>query len=180
MKHFSTALFFVLIASFAATSAYAQMGPPTPAPELKKLDFMTGDWNIEGTLIAGPPGTAPVKYAATDHVEWMDGKFFVVLHSDVNIESMGKSKDLAVMGYDPDKKVYTYTHFSSIGQNSTSTGTENEGTWVWVGDETYGGMKFNTKTTIKVLSPTSYSMKVDMSPDGTNWMTALDAKATKK
>ena len=179
MKRSLITVLFLLIALLAG-SAYAQMGPPTPAPELKKLDFMAGDWSVEGTLVAGPPGTPPTKYTSLDHGEWLEGNFFLVLHSDVNIESMGKSKDLAVLGYDPDKKVYTYTHFNSIGQTSTSTGTVEGDSWTWLGDESYGGMSFKTKTTMKIVSPTSYSMKVDMSMDGTNWMTALDVKATKK
>jgi hypothetical protein len=34
--------------------------------------------------------------------------------------------------------------------------------------------------TIKMLTPTSYSVKFEVSMDGTNWMTFMDAKATKK
>jgi len=34
--------------------------------------------------------------------------------------------------------------------------------------------------TIKVLSPTSYSMKFEISMDGTTWTTFMDGKATKK
>jgi len=180
MKRSFVIFVFAFIAMFAATSAYTQIGPPTPAPELKKLDFMAGDWSVEGTLVAGPPGTPPTKYTSSDHGEWFEGNFFLVIHSDVNIESMGKSKDLAVIGFDPDKKVYTYTHFSSVGQTSTSTGTLEGDTWTWTGEESYGGMNFRTKTTLKVVSPSSYTMKVDMSLDGSNWMTALDVKATKK
>ena len=35
-------------------SVQAQVGPPAPAPELKKLDFMSGDWSVEGTMNPGP------------------------------------------------------------------------------------------------------------------------------
>ena len=180
MKRLSAAILFVLLALILASSAYAQMGPPTPAPELKKLDMFAGDWSIEGTLVAGPPGTPPTKYSSVDHGEWMDGSFFLVTHSDVNMEAMGKVKEIGVMGYDPDRKVYTLTRFNSMGQNSTSTGTADGDTWTWLSDENFGGMAFKGKVTIKVVSPTSYMMKFDLSPDGTNWMTALDVKATKK
>ena len=33
---------------------------------------------------------------------------------------------------------------------------------------------------LKVLTPTSYTMKFEVSMDGTNWMTFMDGKATKK
>jgi hypothetical protein len=33
---------------------------------------------------------------------------------------------------------------------------------------------------MKVLSPTSYSLKFEVSVDGTNWMPFMEAKVTKK
>ena len=36
------------------------------------------------------------------------------------------------------------------------------------------------RMTIKTLSPTSYTMKFEVSIDGTNWMTFMEGKATKK
>jgi hypothetical protein len=33
------------------------MTPPTPAPELKKLDYFTGTWGSEAIISPGPLGT---------------------------------------------------------------------------------------------------------------------------
>ena len=33
---------------------------------------------------------------------------------------------------------------------------------------------------MKVVSPTSYTFKYEMSQDGTSWTTVMDGKATKK
>ena len=104
-----------------AVSAHAQMGQ-TPAPELKKLDFMTGDWKSEGTMNPGP-GMPGGKFAITSHSEWMDGNFFLVEHSDADMASMGKFKELAILGYDSDRKVYTYAAFNSMGEAESSAGT---------------------------------------------------------
>src|SRR5436309_2929865 len=180
MKRLSAAILFVLLTLVLASSAYAQMGPPTPAPELKKLDFMAGDWTTEGTFIPGPPGTPPSKFSTTSHAAWMEGNFFLVENSDSNLEGMGKSKELVVMGWDPDQKVYTYRNFTSMGQSELSTGTINGDTWTWMGDEHYGGMAFKGRVTMKILSPTSYSIKFELSQDGTNWFPAMEGKATKK
>lgn len=169
----------VLIAIFAGTSAYAQTGPPTPAPELKKLDFMTGNWTAEGTVNPGP-GMPGGKFSITTHAEWLDGNYFLVEHSDGDMGSMGKIKELAVMGYDPDHKVYTYTAFNNMGQAETATGTVDGDTWTWLSDEHFGGMTMKGRYTMKVLSPTSYTMKFELSQDGTNWMTGMEGKATKK
>ena len=178
MRRISLGLFFAIL--FATASLYAQMGPPTPGPELKKLDFMAGDWTAAGTYVPGPPGTPPAKFTTTSHGEWMQGNFFLVIHSDSDMEGMGKMNDIAVLGYDADKKVYTYSDFSSSGQSDVSTATIDGDTWTWLSDEHFGGMAFKGRMTMKVLSPTSYTMKFELSQDGASWFTAMEGKATKK
>ena len=175
----SVALILLALIAILVSSTYAQ-GPPTPAPELNKLNFMVGDWTTEGTFVPGPPGTPPSKFTSTDHNQWMDGNFFLVSNSEANMEGMGKIKGLVVMGYDPDQKVYTYRSFNSMGQSEYSTGTVNGDTWTWTGDEHFGGMTFKGRVTMKVLSPTAYNIKFELSQDGQTWFPAMDGKATKK
>ncbi len=180
MKRSITAIVFVLVALLVASRSYAQAGPSTPAPELKKLDFLAGDWTTEGTFVPGPPGTPPSKFKSTSHAEWMEGNFFLVEHGESTLEGMGNSKELVVMGYDSDQKVYTYRNFSSMGQSELSTGKVDGDTWTWTGDEHYGGMAFKGRVTMKITSPTSYTIKFEMSQDGTNWFPAMEGKATRK
>lgn len=179
MKRALIAGCFVLITVISVSSAHAQMGMPAPAPELKKLDFMAGDWTAEGTINAGP-GNPGGKFTETSHAEWMDGNYFLVEHSDGDYGAMGKAKEIAIMGYDADRKMYTYHSFSSVGEAGDSTGTVDGDTWTWTSDEHMGGMTMKGRYTMKVLSPTSYTMKYELSQDGTNWMTAMEGKATKK
>lgn len=40
--------------------------------------------------------------------------------------------------------------------------------------------RIKQKMILKVLTPSSYTMKFEVSPDGTNWMTFMEGKATKK
>ena len=72
---------------------------------------------------------------------------------------MGEGAYLAVMGYDPDKKVYTYNDFS-MGQAGHSEGTITGDTWTWTSDENMGGQTVKGRYTMKVLSPTSYTYQV--------------------
>lgn len=170
----------LLLVCFLATSLYAQMAPPTPAPELKKLEMFAGDWAGEGTMTMGPPGTPPSKWTTNSHAEWLEGNFFLIEHSDMDLGPMGKGKELSAMGYDPDRKVYTYKAFNSMGEAENSTGTVDGDTWTWRSDEHFGGTAMKGRFTMKVLSPTSYTLKFELSQDGTNWMTAMEGKATKK
>ena len=180
MKRAALAFCFAIVIVLTTNQLDAQMAPATPAPELKKLDFLAGDWTDEGTMTMGPPGTPSTKWTMTTHAEWMEGNFFLVEHDDADLGSMGKSTELAILGYDSDKKMYTYHAFSSTGEAGSSTGTVDGDSWTWLSTEHFGGKAMKGRYTMKVLSPTSYTMKYELSQDGANWTTAMEGKATKK
>ena len=170
----------VSILLFFTASSWAQM-PPKPGPEVKKLDYFVGTWSVEGTVAQGPWG-AGGKFTSTDTSEWMPGSFFVEGHSDFKMppEVGGDGKATSFMGYDTDQNAYTYDEFNSQGRRETSKGTVSGDTWTWTSTQNYDGQEVKQKMTIKVLTPASYSLKFEISIDGTNWMTFFDAKATKK
>ena len=171
-----------LMVVLMSAAAFAQMGPPTPAPELKKLDYFTGDWTIAATIGSGPWG-AGGKFTATGTGEWLKGGFFVINHSEFSLPSEmgGSGMRLAVMSYDPDKKLYTDEEFASDGRHEVLTGTLNGDTWTWTGEANYGGMMIQRRMTQKVTSPTSYTSKYEVSGDGgATWMPFWEGKASKK
>lgn len=171
-----------LVVILAAISAAAQMSPPTPAPELKKLDYFIGTWNIDATIGPGPWG-AGGKFTATGTDEWLKGNFFIVGHDDFSLpaEMGGSGTAVTIMSYDPDKKVYTEERYDSNGQHQKSSGTVNGDIWTWTSENNYGGMTIQGRLTIKVVSPTSYTTKYEVSADGgATWMPFWDGKATKK
>ena len=160
--------------------AWAQM-VPKPGPEVKKLDYFVGTWSIEGTIAQGPWG-AGGKFTSQDKTEWLPGNFFVEGHSDFKMppEVGGDGTETSYMGYDTTKNVYTYDAFSSQGRHDVYQGSVSGDTWTWNSEANYEGTDVKQKMTAKILSPTSYSMKFEVSTDGTNWMTFMDCKATKK
>jgi len=173
-------MIFVPVMILFAISAWAQM-PAKPGPEVKKLDYFVGSWTTEGTVAQGPWG-AGGKFSSTDTSEWMSGNFFVVGHGDFKMppEVGGDGKQTSIMGYDTDENVYTYTAFNSQGRRELSKGTLSGDTWTWNSSANYAGQDIKQKLTIKTLTPTSYTIKFEISMDGTNWMTFMDGKATKK
>jgi Protein of unknown function (DUF1579) len=173
----ATMLLSVLCVSvwlFCAKS-FAQM--PSPAPELKKLDFLVGTWNDQGDMKASPMGPGG-KMTMTEKNDWMPGGFFLTLHTNFTSE-MGSGSGMAFMGYDADNKQYTYDEFNSMGERSHSTGSLDGDTWTWLGDQKMGSQTMKGRFTMKVLSPSSYSFKYEMSQDGTTWNTVMDGKSTK-
>jgi len=178
MRRISLSLACLLAIAFVSVAAMAQMPMPKPAPELAKLDYLAGNWISDGDLKPGPMGPGG-KVSSTDEAHWMEGKFFLVMQSKFG-GAMGSGSSTSYFGYNPDKKVYTYNEFNSMGQAEYSEGTINGDTWTWNSDENMGGQTFKGRFTMKALTPTSYTYKFEMSQDGTNWNTVMEGKATKK
>ena len=174
---FSTIVLVGLLFALALP-VVAQMAMPKPAPELKKLDYFAGTWTTGGDIkpsSMGPGG----KWTGKDHYEWMEGGFFLTGKTEYNGPE-GKSQGQAFMGYDTDEKMFTYNAFDSTGEAGHAKGNVDGDTWSYTSDEKMGGKTFKGRYTMKVMSPTSYTMKYEMSQDGTNWTTVMEGKATKK
>ena len=162
-----------------AAAAMAQMEPPKPGPELKKLDVFAGTWTLDGNMkpgMMGPGGSM----TENEKCEWMDGGFYLVCHSGYKSASMGNGVGLSVMGYSADDKAYTYREFSSTGEFVDSRGKLEGDTWTWTSDDKMGGMTMKGRFTMKMTSASSYNFMFEMSQDGTKWTTMMDGKASKK
>ncbi len=170
-----TTTVFIATLLLAAT-AVAQMNMPKPGPEHKKLDYFTGNWNCDSDMKPNPMGPGG-KMTMIDNSKWMDGGFFVVIHSQYKSASMGSGNGISFLGYDADEKKYTYNEFNSDGEAIVSKGTVDGDAWTWIGDmkQPPGKGRFSEK----ILSPTSYAFKFEMSSDGAHWTPVMDGKCTK-
>jgi hypothetical protein len=164
---------------FAITvSTRAQTDTLKPAPELNKLDYFAGTWIAKGEIKPGPLGPGG-KFTGTNHVQWMDGEFFLVTHSEFN-GAIGKGMETSYMGYDSNDKMYTYDSFSTLGEADHAKGNADGDTWTWQSETRMGPQTIKGRLTIKVLSATAYNFKFEVSPDGTSWNTVLAGKDTKQ
>ena len=150
---------------------------PQPGPEVKKLDYFVGTWNMEGDSKASPYGPAG-KFSGSEHDDWMPGNFFLVAHSAMKVPG-AEEKGLAVMGYDTAQNVYTYHSFGSTGMHVFATGVLEGDTWTWHSEDKMGGKVIKGRYIIKQLSPSSYTIKFDMASDTGEWNTIMEGKATK-
>ena len=174
---FARVMLSVVLGAVTA-SAQAQMDMPKPAPELKKLDYFAGNWKVEGDIKPGPMGPGG-KFSGTDAWGWMEGGFFLVNHSKFAGAGMGSGSGTSFMGYDTEKKVYTYDEFNSVGETVHSTGTVEGNTWIWLNDAKMGPKMMKGRFTMMILSPMSYTFKFEVSQDGTTWNTVMEGKETK-
>jgi len=164
----------------AAASLWAQMNV-TPGPEVKKLGYFAGTWTTECTIAQGPWGMGG-KFTSTSTSDWMSGNFFLQESNDFKMppELGGDGKGVSLIGYNTDQNSYTLDAFNSQGRREAWKGTVSGDTWTWTGSQTYDGQEFQQRMTMKVVSPTAYNVKFEISMDGKDWMTFMDGKATKK
>lgn len=166
----------VLIAT--AALGQAPTGAPQPGPEHKRLSYFVGTWTSEGEEKAGPFGPGG-KFTGRETTEWFPGGFFLVSRSEGK-GAMGVVKGHSVMGYSTEEKVYTLNMIDSMGFAVSARGTVAGDTWTWTNEMKIEGKNYSGRFTIKELSPTSYTMKLEMSTEGGPFAVQMEGKATKK
>jgi Protein of unknown function (DUF1579) len=154
--------------------------PAKPGPEHQRLGYFVGTWNSEGEMKPGPMGPGG-KMTGKDRCEWYEGRFAVICHSE-GTGPMGPSKGLAILGYSPEEKVYTYYGTDSSGMMSMTTvprGTVKGDTWTYTDESTMGGQKIKSRVTLKEVSPTVYTFTMETQGADGKWTTMMEAKQTK-
>ena len=182
MKRIAVFAVFVLLFSVLIAAAQGPPPKPTPAPELKKLDYFVGTWKTEGELKPGSmgPGSPGGKFTELGHNSWMAGHFFLAEHTNAKSDVMGNLEEIAYLGYNTEEKVYTYDAFNSMGEAEHAKGTVEGDTWTWTSTEKMGGQTMKGRFTITVASPTSYTFKFEIAPENSsNYTTIVEGKSTK-
>jgi hypothetical protein len=169
----------VFAVAFGAGSAAQAPQAPKPGPEHKRLGYFVGTWTGEGEMKPGPMGPGG-KLASKDVCEWYEGGFAVVCRSE-GTSPMGPSKSLGILGYSPEEKVYTYTGVDNSGMAMTTVprGTVQGDTWTYTDESAMGGKNVKSRVTIKEVSPTAYTFKMEMQGADGKWMTTMESKQTK-
>jgi hypothetical protein len=169
----------VAFALFFTITGAAQNPPPMPkpGPELKKLEYFVGAWKTTANMKPSPYGPAGA-LTGLERANWMDGHFFVTIHSREN-GSLGNWSSAAVMGYNAEEKVYTYDEYTSLGESEHAKGTVEGDTWTWTSTEHMGGKTLRGRFVMKIVSPTEYTFSYAMAPEGGDFNVLMEGKAVK-
>lgn len=168
---------FALVSTAGLQVAAAQA--PKPGPEHARLGYFVGKWTSEGEVKPGPMGPGG-KTKSTDTCEWFEGRFSVICRGD-GTTPMGPTKNLGILGYSSEEKVYTYygVDNTNMTMGSVPKGTVRGDTWSYTDESMMGGQKVKSRVTLKELSPTQYTFRMEFQgPDG-KWMPAMESKNTK-
>ncbi|RYY24006.1 MAG: DUF1579 domain-containing protein [Chitinophagaceae bacterium] len=101
------------------------------APYLLLNDFV-GKWNTTGTLM-NDDGLTDAKIEGTDLYEWLPGQFFLQHTVDVHV-GPERVQTLEIIGWDPEREVYTMQHFDSKGNSGSMTAICSDGQWRFTGE----------------------------------------------
>lgn len=152
---------------------------PQPGPEHQRLGFFVGKWTVEGEMKPGPMGPGG-KMTSSDTCEWFDGRFSVICRSE-GTGPFGPSKNLGILGYSAEEKVYTYYGVDNTNMTMASVpkGTVQGDTWTYTDESMMGGQKMKSRVIIKELSPSRYSFTMDVQgPDG-KWLPLMESTSAK-
>jgi len=161
----------------ASSGVAAQAPKPTPGPEHKRLSAFAGQWKFEGEAKESPLGPAG-KMSGTETCEWFAGGFQLVCHSK-GTGPKGPMTSMAVMGYDPGRKAYTYYAASSLGDNIFVRGQVQDKVWTWSDEATVEGKKMKFVATVTEESASTTSYKLEVSVDGGPMTVVETGKSTK-
>ena len=169
----------VSVVSVHFAAAQAPSGAK-PGPEYARLGYFVGKWTGEGEAKPGPMGPGG-KFTSSDDCEWFEGHYSVVCHSEGKMPT-GPSKSIGILGYSAEEKVYTYYGVDNTNMTMASVpkGTVHGDTWTYTDEGMMGGKKVKTRVTIKELSPTTYTFRIEaQGPDG-KWAQMMESKNTKQ
>lgn len=103
-------------------------------PEMKKLNFLIGNWATQG-IVKATNNSPEIKIKGTDTYEWILNKSFILHTIDVK---MGKNKvqGIEIIGYDPTSKKYTMQSYDGEGVISNmSAKFDNDQNFVLTGNK---------------------------------------------
>ena len=177
-----------LALAVAAWSAGA--GPPAPlaaqspqaggpGPEHARLGYFVGRWKAEGEVKPGPMGPGG-KMTATDQCEWFEGRYSVVCRSE-GTGPWGPSKSLGILSYNSEEKVYTYyaVDNSAMTMATVPKGKVQGDTWTYRDESTMGGRKVESRVTIKEVSPTVYTFRMEVRGEDGTWTPWVESRNSK-
>ena len=169
----------VLAICQTAATAQAPPAPPKPSAEHQRLAYFVGKWTSVGETQASPMGPGG-KFTTTDTCEWFEGRFAVVCRGEGKTP-MGPMKNLALISYSAEEKVYTYYAVDNSGMAMTRVvkGTVKGDTWTYTDEADMAGQKIKLQITVREVSPTEYAFRMEaQGPDGKS-VPIMESKNTK-
>lgn len=164
----------------AAPAAGAVPSPPArpPAPaELKKLEFLVGDWTHQETYHASPLGPAG-RGAGRSKAMWILDDHHVYVTYKANTH-MGVLEARALLGYDAAARKYRMAWFDNMGSAATYSGDfAAEGNLVLAGDFPFQGQALKEQMVFKKAPEGGFRVESRLAGADGTFAPAMEAVVT--
>lgn len=151
----------------------AQTPAPKPGPEVQRLGYFAGSWNLAGEFKTEPAG----KYSGTVACEWFDGGFVLICKGSIT-GVRGASSEMHIFSYSPEDKAYNWYSIGPTGAGLMKMTVEGK-KWVCDVDDMYKGKPAKYHFEWLEESPTSWTYGYSRSVGGGAAVPILEAKMTK-
>lgn len=122
----------VLLAFSVTVLGQQPPSPPQPGPEEKRLGYFVGKWAEEAEWKPSPFGPGG-KMTTRVTCEWFARGFSIVCRGDFS-GAMGNGKELSILSYSREDKVYLYYAVNSMGETESAKGAVTGAILTWRGD----------------------------------------------
>ncbi|MGI8924286.1 MAG: DUF1579 family protein [Fimbriimonadales bacterium] len=176
------AVMTVLILAGLTASAQHEMMDMKPPPEMKKVEWMVGEWTTSFKMYPPGEGMEPMSSTGTSSTKMALGGRYLHTMATFSMGDMGSFEGMQMLSYDPDAKKWKATWFDSM----SSAGMEMTGDLVGhtmtliskptpmhgMGDQTF-------RATATKVSDREMSFLLEMK-DGDKWTKMIEGTYTKK
>jgi|GEM_PF-7118936 len=160
----------ILATAFLAFSAPLCAQAPAPTPEHQRLAVWVGTWTGEWVGKENPMGIPKGVYPFTAVGEWFPGNFHLFQRFQYAATSpTGAYTELAIFGYDPEKKEHLLYDLDSMGTSALFKGTLTGKVWTYTFELSLEGKPAWHRFTITEASPKQATWVNDYSRDGKTW-----------
>jgi hypothetical protein len=155
----------VSAAVFLSIFAFVPLAAQDRSPELNRLDYYVGGWNVD----AGDQGSG--SFAC----DWL-GARVLTCDSEFNFSSGVSVKTVGVWSYNAERGFYTWLRYWGNGNLDDHVGWVDGDTWTWMQRDTQGG---HYRFVFVEDSPTEMTQQWWRSIRGADWELAGNATLTK-
>jgi hypothetical protein len=176
----------VLVLSLAVSSQQTSEPSPTPsapetpqpAHELKKLEFLVGDW-IYAETFSQTPWSPGGKGAGRGRANWAIGDHHLQT-AYVSNNPLGRVEARGFMGFDREKKAYRFSWFDSRGLATHYAGDfDASGALVLTAEYTYDAKPVKERLTLAPSDTGGIALKGEaLGPDG-QWVLVFESVGTR-
>lgn len=155
-------------ALFFGSIAFAQGGPPKPAPEMANVKYFEGTWSCSGDSPAGPFGPAHKTQSTLTLKPDLDGFWLAGNVSEMKTASNANPvKGMMHITYDPAAKKYVFLWVDNTGSWATEMSSGWEGdTMNWGGDQMIMGEKATAKDVFTRKGNKEFTHSFDLTMKG--------------